>query len=53
MARSLGFGSNTTYYVALLRLAFASAPYLLLNLACNINSPVHSAKGTPSLINEL
>ena len=53
MARSLGFGSNTTYYVALLRLAFASAPYLLLNLACNINSPVHSAKGTPSPFNGL
>ena len=39
--------------VALFRLAFASAPYLLLNLACNINSPVHSAKGTPSHINVL
>ena len=53
MARSLGFGSNTAYLSALLRLAFASAPYLLLNLACNINSPVHSAKGTPSHINVL
>ena len=33
---------------ALLRLAFASAPHLLLNLACDINSPVHSSIGTPS-----
>ena len=53
MARSLGFGSNTAYLSALLRLAFASAPSLQLNLACNINSPVHSAKGTPSPINGL
>ena len=53
MARSLGFGSNTAYYVALFRLGFPSAPYILLNLACNINSPVHSAKGTPSPINGL
>ena len=39
--------------VALLRLAFASAPSLQLNLACKNNSPVHSAKGTPSPINGL
>ena len=51
MARSLGFGSNTAYLLALFRLAFASAPSLQLNLACNINSPVHSAKGTPSPFN--
>src|SRR5918999_156101 len=33
---------------ALFRLAFAAAPSLQLNLACNRNSPVHSTKGTPS-----
>jgi hypothetical protein len=33
---------------ALFRLAFASAPASHLNLACYRNSPVHSAKGTPS-----
>src|SRR5699024_12614621 len=38
---------------ALFRLAFASAPYLLLNLAWNRNSPVHSTKGTPLPINGL
>ena len=39
--------------LALLRLAFASAPYLLLNLARYRNSPVHSTKGTPSPFNGL
>ena len=53
MARSLGFGSIASYYVALLRLAFASAPSLQLNLAWYNNSPVHSAKGTPSPFNGL
>src|SRR5699024_12752650 len=38
---------------ALFRLAFAAAPYLLLNLAWNRNSPVHSTKGTPSPMNGL
>ena len=38
---------------ALFRLAFAAAPSLRLNLACNRNSPVHSTKGTPSPINGL
>ena len=33
---------------ALLRLAFASAPRLPLNLAMHGNSPVHSSIGTPS-----
>ena len=33
---------------ALLRLAFASAPHILLNLAPYRNSPVHSTKGTLS-----
>lgn len=32
---------------ALFRLAFASAPYFLLNLAGCRNSPVHSSIGTP------
>ena len=38
---------------ALFRLAFATAPHFLLNLASNRNSPVHSTKGTPSPINGL
>ena len=33
---------------ALFRLAFASAPRLPLNLAMQLNSPVHSSIGTPS-----
>ena len=35
---------------ALLRLAFASAPHFLLNLARLRNSPVHSSIGTPSTL---
>ena len=35
---------------ALFRLAFASAPHLLLKLAMINNSPVHSSIGTPSHI---
>ena len=38
---------------ALFRLAFATAPDFLLNLARYNNSPVHSAKGTLSPINGL
>src|SRR5699024_1097922 len=38
---------------ALFRLAFAMAPFLQLNLACNRNSPVRSTKSTPSPINGL
>ena len=53
MARSLGFGSIASYYIALFRLAFASAPHILLNLALYRNSPAHSAKGTLSRINAL
>ena len=53
MARSLGFGSTAQYYLALLRLAFASAPCFPLNLALYHNSPAHSAKGTLSPINGL
>ena len=53
MGRSLGFGSTTTYLFALFRLAFATAPLFQFNLARNRNSPVHSAKGTPSPINGL
>ena len=48
MGRSPGFGSTTTYSDALFRLAFAAAPSFQLNLAWDRNSPVHSAKGTPS-----
>ncbi len=39
--------------LALLRLAFASAPPSLINLAFCRNSPVHSTKGTPSPFNGL
>ena len=39
--------------LALFRLAFASAPFLQLNLATNRHSPVHSTKGTPSPLNGL
>ena len=39
---------NPTF--ALLRLAFASAPHFLLNLARPHNSPVHSSIGTPSTL---
>ena len=53
MARSLSFGSTALYLFALLRLAFASAPYFLLNLAQYHNSPAHSAKGTLSPFNGL
>ena len=53
MARSSGFGSTASYYFALLRLAFASAPFLQLNLAWYNNSPVHSSIGTPSGFNAL
>ena len=48
MGRSLGFASTHSDYHALLRLAFASAPHFLLNLAGPHNSPVHSSIGTPS-----
>ena len=37
--------------IALFRLAFASAPHFLLNLAKFGNSPVHSSIGTPSRVN--
>ena len=36
--------------IALLRLAFASAPCFPLNLARYCNSPVHSSIGTPSTL---
>ena len=39
--------------IALLRLAFASAPCFPLNLAQYHNSPAHSAKGTLSPVNGL
>ena len=49
MGRSLWFRVYAIQLVALLRLAFASAPHFLLNLAGPHNSPVHSSIGTPSL----
>ena len=48
MDRSLRFRVYNILLAALLRLAFASAPHLLLNLAIYCNSPVHSSIGTPS-----
>src|SRR5690625_7792247 len=51
MGSSHGFGSTTAYSYALLRLAFATASCVPLNLAYERNSPVHAAKGTPSRIN--
>ena len=44
-----GFGSAPTYFVALFRLAFASAPVLkTLTSHVRRNSPDHNAKGTQS-----
>jgi hypothetical protein len=49
MGRSPGFGPTPRYYVALLGLAFASAPELNpLTLHRRSNSPAHYPKGTPS-----
>ena len=48
MCSSSRFGSTAYDYVALLRLAFASAPALHLNLATYGNSLAHYAKGTRS-----
>ena len=48
MGRSLWFRVYAVQLLALLRLAFASAPHFLLNLAGPHNSPVHSSIGTPS-----
>ena len=42
-----------THTHAQLRLAFAMAPSLRLNLACERNSPAHSSIGTSSGINAL
>src|SRR4029077_20567672 len=47
MRRSRGFASTTTNFVALFRLAFASAA-VPLTLARDRKSPDHYAKGTPS-----
>ena len=48
MDSSPGFGSTSSDYVALFRLAFASAPELqFLNLAPYSKSPDHSSIGTP------
>ncbi len=50
MGRSQGFASTPTDYIALLRLAFASASSLKdLTLPMRSNSQDHYAKGTPSL----
>ena len=49
MGRSLRFRAHVHQLFALLRLAFASAPRLPLNLAGARDSLVHSSIGTPSL----
>ena len=49
MGSSPGFGSNPRDSIALLRLAFASAPFFQeVNLAAEINSSAHSSISTPS-----
>ena len=47
MDRSLRFRVYVNELFALFRLAFATAPHFLLNLARQRNSPVHSSIGTP------
>jgi hypothetical protein len=48
MGSSPGFGSNPRDLIALLRLAFASAPFFQeVNLAAEINSSAHSSISTP------
>ena len=52
MGRSPGFGSTSTDYCALLRLAFAAAPRVIrLTSPVKCNSPVRSTKSTPSHLN--
>jgi hypothetical protein len=54
MDRSPGFGSYLgNSNIALLRLAFATAPPIGLTLLLKINSLTHYARGTPSRINPL
>ena len=54
MGRSPGFASTATDSIALIRLAFASAPGLKpLTLPVTSNSPDHYAKGTRSFLAEL
>ena len=54
MGRSPGFGSTTTYFLRPFKTRFRyGSVFFHLNLACNRNSPVHSARGTPSPINGL
>ncbi len=48
MDRSPGFGSTPCNYIALLRLAFATAPPNGLTLLHDSNSLTHDAKGTQS-----
>ncbi len=48
MGRSLWFRVYAIRLFALFRLAFASAPHFLLNLAGSRNSLAHSSIGTPS-----
>src|SRR5699024_3680447 len=54
MGRSHGFGSTTAYSMRPFQTRFRLGSVVLpLNLAYDRNSPVHSAKGTPSPINGL
>ncbi len=51
MDRSLGFVSKLYDYIALFTLAFASTPERMsFNLALQLNSLAHHAKGTPSAV---
>ena len=53
MASSPGFGSTTTNFSPYSDSLSLRLRAFTLNLASYRNSPVHSTKGTPSLINEL
>ena len=53
MASSPGFGSTTPNYSPYLDSLSLRLQAFTFNLARYRNSPVHSTKGTPSLLNEL
>ena len=54
MGRSPGFGYITTYFIRPFQTRFrCGSGFFHLNLARNHDSPVHSARGTPSPINGL
>ena len=54
MGRSPGFGYITTYFIRPFQTRFrCGSGFSTFNLARNHDSPVHSARGTPSPINGL